>query len=201
MRWRLPVWWCVMLFVLQQFSVVQAQYLTDDLDIDPPVIDHESLETGLAGEPQFFSVKVIDDRGVGYVDLYYRDSANSDYAKAAMQASGNTDEYTVTIETLIGQSKVEYYIEAGDNGGNRVLKGFPFYPLLRNLESPAAASLAANRTTTAEPSGGSRLLYILVGALAVGLLASASSGDDSGGGGGGGENQVPLTINISSPAD
>lgn len=195
------MWGYVLLFALQQFSVVHAQYLNPDLDIDPPVIDHEALEVGVAGESQLFSALVIDDKGIEYVDLYHRTNANAGYEKTPMSSTSDSDRFTTTIPTQLGQSRIEYYIEAADTGGNRVLKGFPFFPLVRNLDIPAPVQPAVTTTSTVKDSGGgqSKILYVLLGALAVGLLASAaSSGDDSGPGTG---SQVPLTINISSPTN
>jgi len=74
-----------------------------------------------------------------------------------MQRVGNTNEYTVTIDTSVGQDSVEYYIEALDTGGNRVLKGFPFFPLVRQLDpGPASA------TPSTEASGPDRkVIYVI----------------------------------------
>ncbi len=192
---------CALLFALQQFSVAHAQYLNPDLDIDPPVIDHEALEVGVAGESQLFSALVIDDKGIEYVDLYHRSGANAQYQQTPMSSTQTSNQYTTIIPTQLGQTRIEYYIEAADIGGNRVLKGFPFFPLVRNLDVPAPVQPAVTAATSPKESSGSqsKLLYVLLGALAVGLLASASSsGDDSGPTTGA---QVPLTINISSPTD
>lgn len=200
---RLSVWGFVVLFALQQFAVVHAQYLSPDLDIDPPVIDHEALEIGVAGESQLFSAQIIDDKGIEYVDMYYRASANNDYLKAPMAATSGSDRYTVTVPTELGQARIEYYIEAADTGGNRVLKGFPFFPLVRNLNVPVPVQPTITTSTSVEESGGgqSKLLYVLLGALAVGLLVSASSGGDGNDNGTGTGGDVPLTINITSPAN
>ena len=198
---RCVVWTCVLLFVLQQFAVAHAQFLNPDLDIDPPVIDHEALEVGVAGESQLFSAQVIDDNGIEYVDLYHRASANSEYQKTPMVSAGGSERYTASVSTQLGQARIEYYIEAADIGGNRVLKGFPFFPLVRNLDVPAPVqpSVTTSAPATETAGGQSKLLYVLLGALAVGLLVSASSGDggpstDTGG-------DVPLTINITSPTN
>ncbi len=196
------IWSSALLLIWQQTVFAQARFNDTDLDIDPPVIDHEALEVGVAGESQTFAALVIDDKGIEYVDLYYRAIASREYSKASMESAGGS-RYIVTIPTELAQSRVEYYIEAADTGGNRVLKGFPFFPLVRNLDTPLPPAPIISSVGNTEASGGgqSKVLYLLLGALAVGLLASAasSSGDDDGGGGGG--QQVPLTINISSPAN
>lgn len=183
------------------WSVAQAQALTDDIDFDPPVIDHESLVTGIAGELQVFSAVVIDDRGLERVTLYYRSTTGQDYQQAPMQRLSGTDNYTASVDSTLEQKKVEYYIEALDTGGNRVLKGFPFFPLVRGLEAPKTAAVAEAPAPAPTPQR-NNTLYIVLGVLAVGLLAGLSGGSDGGGGGGGGEptdNTVPLTINVSPP--
>lgn len=189
----------LLLFNQTWFVVAQAQF-PSELDIDPPIIDHASLENGVAGELQLFSALVIDDRGIEYVDLYYRGSPDSEYNKTPMEAVAGTSNFAVTLDTVANQSKIEYYIEAADTGGNRVLKGFPFYPLVRNLEIPKSVTPVVEKApVVANDTGDTKWLYIVIGALAVGFLASSISS-------GGGTNpepeeQVPLTINIFSPLD
>ena len=196
---RVVTWCSVLLMIMQQAVFAQTRIAEVDLDIDPPVIDHEALEVGVAGEQQTFSALVIDDKGIDYVDLYYRSGSSREYSKVPMQLNG-TKQYVATVPTELAQARIEYYIEAADTGGNRVLKGFPFFPLVRNLDVPApVAPVVTTSNGESADTGGSKLLYVLLGALAVGLLASAgSSGEDDGGGSG---EQVPLTINISSPAN
>lgn len=199
-RWA--IWFSTILLLWQQVALAQIGVAEVDIDIDPPVIDHEALEVGVAGEPQVISAIVIDDRGIEYVDLYYRADRSSEYEKINMVRNGES-QYVATVTTLLAQSSIEYYIEAADTGGNRVLKGFPFFPLIRNLDVPAPPPTLVTPATTTEETGRQRsnLLYVLLGALAVGLLVSASSSADDDGGSGGGGDQVPLTINISSPTN
>ncbi len=170
-----------------------------DIDIDPPVIDHEALDSGRAGEPQEFVAGVVDDRGLQHVMLFYRARSGAQYQSADMQKVAGTDDFTVTVETLLGQDRIEYYIEALDVGGNRVLKGFPFFPLVRDLAQPTA------RVTGAEESeaSGNRALYVLLGIAAAGLVVALVAGS-GGDGGGSGETDpmpgtVPLTIEVTPP--
>ena len=195
------------------FSVAQAQTVTDDIDFDPPVIDHESLVTGIAGELQVFSALVVDDRGLEEVTLYYRNATGQDYQQIAMQPMSGTDNYTASVDSTPQQEKVEYYIEARDTGGNRVLKGFPFFPLVRTLEAPAPAPVVeqpAPPPPAASTGNRNTTLYVVLGAVALGLLAALAvsgggggGGDNGGGAGGGGgespDSTVPLTINVSPP--
>lgn len=181
-------------------SVAQAQTLSDDIDFDPPVIDHESLVSGISGEMQVFSAVVVDDRGLERVTLFYRAETGQDYRQAPMQRLSATDNYTASVDSAENQKKIEYYIEALDTGGNRVLKGFPFFPLVRALEAPVAAPVVEQVATPPPPAKSNSALYLVLGVLAAGLIAGLAS--DSGGSGGGGDpadNTVPLTINVSPP--
>lgn len=145
------------------------------LDIDPPVIDHEALETGVPGQEQTFSAVVIDESGLEHVLLFHRDRSGAQYSSVKMKQTEGTAEFTATIDTSLGQNRIEYYIEALDTGGNRVLKGFPFFPLVRQLESAPVASTAAEETAAPQ----SRMIYVLLGVAAVGLALALSGGDDN----------------------
>ncbi len=166
-----------------------------EIDIDPPVIDHEALESGTSGEQQQFSAGVVDDRGLRHVMLFHRDRSGAQYESAEMLAEEGSEEFTVSVDTGLGQSRIEYYIEALDTGGNRVLKGFPFFPLVRQLTPPTA-----NVTAVSEPSAPeSRMIYVLLGVAAVGL-ALALAGDSDGNPGGNPEpDTVPLNIQVTPP--
>jgi len=185
------------------FSVAQAQTLSDDIDFDPPVIDHESLVTGVSGELQVFSAVIVDDRGLERVTLYYRAETGQDYQQVPMQQLSATDNYTASVDSVDDQKKIEYYIEALDTGGNRVLKGFPFFPLVRALEAPVTPPVAEPVATPTPAAKSNSTLYLVLGVIAAGVIAALASDSGGGGGaGGGGEvpgNTVPLTINVSPP--
>ncbi len=186
------------------FSVAQAQTISDDIDFDPPVIDHESLVSGVSGEIQVFSALVVDDRGLERVTLYYRSTTGQEYQQVPMQRLSATDNYTASVDSAVDQKKIEYYIEALDSGGNRVLKGFPFFPLVRGLEAPRQVPVAEQAVTPPPAEAKSNnALYIVLGVLAVGLIVGLAGGSSDNGGGGGGvppdDNTVPLTINVSPP--
>ncbi len=156
------------------------------IDLEPPLIDHEALISGMAGDVQTFSALVRDERGVESVQFYFRMESSGDFASIPMRLIPGTSNFVVTIETSSHHKVIEYYIEARDTGGNRVLKGFPSRPLVRDLGAPGAPP-----TAVAEPASVSadrpRWLYVLLGVAAVGLLISQSDG-----GGGGGDPAVPL---------
>lgn len=199
---KLVVAFISVLFALTQIglSVVHAQTLSDDIDFDPPVIDHESLVTGIAGELQVISALVVDDRGLEKVTLFFRNAAGQEYQQVVMQQLAGTSNFTASIDSTVDQKKIDYYIEALDTGGNRVLKGFPFFPLVRSLTAPVVKPAPAVKETAPAKSSNT-LIYVLLGALAVGLLASQGGGSSGGDDGGGEppENTVPLTINVTPP--
>jgi len=172
-----------------------------DIDIDPPVIDHEALKSGIPGQDQEFRALVIDDQGLKHVWLFHRDRSGAQYTSVPMQRVGETSEFVVTIGSALGQNRIEYYIEAVDTGGNRVLKGFPFFPLVRQL-SPLAGEPAAPVEPAAKSD--SKLLYVILGVAAVGVgLALLSGGDDNDGATGPVTPEpgtVPLTIVVNPPS-
>ena len=187
-------------FSVTTIRLAQAGPLPAEIDIDPPVIDHEALEPGIAGEQQVFTAGVIDDRGLKHVMLFHRDQTGTQYQSIVMQKVEATDNYTVTIDTAPAQSRIEYYIEALDTGGNRVLKGFPFFPLVREL-----TTLTTNVAEAPESSKSRNgLIYVLLGVAAIGIIAAVAGG---GGGDDGpeapepmpGDDTVPLTITVTPP--
>lgn len=194
------LWSLVALLAVWQLVTVPAFAQTTTLDLDPPAIDHDALETGRAGELQTFSALVADDRGVRQVVLFYRGKGAGEYASVQMREIARTGRYTATISTTPEQSIIHYYIEAVDTGGNRVLKGFPFYPLARNLELPDPITVANPVQAEApkdssESAGKSKVLYILLGVAALGLLAAASGGSSPGSD----PELVPLNITVTPP--
>jgi len=174
----------------------QARDWPAEIDIDPPVIDHEALETGVPGQEQRFSAVVIDDRGLKHVTLYHRDRSGAQYESIVMQSLSD-DEFAVTIDTSVGQKRIEYYIEALDTGGNRVLKGFPFFPLVRQLTPAPGSQTQANGSTSGSASDESKLIYVLLGVAAVGVALALSG--RSGGSTTPQPGTVPLTIRVTPP--
>jgi len=193
---RLTTWTAVLCFATSQVwphSLAVAQEIThpqpvqlaqtdsgssrwsSDIDIDPPVIEHEALITGVPGESQVFNAEVFDDRGLESVQLFYRSRPGGDYESVVMTSEDTT--FTATVDTQLGQREIQYYIEALDTGGNRVLKGFPFFPLVRPLESVSVNPASQVNT---EPEPNNKVIYVLLGIAAIGLLAAMSSDKKTG---------------------
>lgn len=184
-------------------------------DIAPPVIELETIDSGVAGQDQVFTALVADNGNLLDVKLYYRYMGQQAYQNVLMQPlAADTDFYLATLSTDPADTRtIEYYVQARDIAGNRVVEGFAFEPLLRTLtaaqtgtdtnggESVVTAEPSPQFETEAPSSGGIKLWHIVLGVLAIGAIAGAAA---SGGGGGGNPDNpptqtVPLTITIGTP--
>jgi len=179
-------------------------------DINPPVIELDESNEGIAGETQVFTAQVTDDRALRDVKLYYRFTGQEAYIDLFMTRLGDTDFFSSNVNTNVNETRgIEYYIQARDEGGNRVIKGFAFDPFVRTLVPPGAepepettdpaadpttdtgqptepdSTVLSSNTDTAEPaqqrSGGiSKWWYVVIGVLVAGAAVAAAGGDDGG---------------------
>lgn len=188
---------------------------TQGSDTVPPLIELEAIETGVAGEDQVFTALVADASDLLDVKLYFRYQGQQAYQTVNMEPLANTRLYLTTLATPASETRaIEYYVQARDIAGNRVVEGFAYEPLVRNLTAPENTAGSTNPTpepvaeTTPEPefqteadSGGIQVWQIVLGVLAVGALAglAASSGGGDGGNGGDPQQTVPLSITINTP--
>ena len=169
-------------------------------DTDPPLIEFEPVERGTRGDTQVVSAGITDDVDVDSVTLHYRLDPEGGYTSLPMSPLPGTDIHSASVETDgTGAELLQYYIEARDGAGNRSIRGFAFDPLERTLVEPGAPISATEAPDIAEPglSTGQKVLYGVLGVLAVGAIAAAAGG---GGGGDGpradepGGNEIPLNI-------
>ena len=190
---------------------------TTDADVEPPVIELETLDEVRAADSQVFTAQVVDDRGLRDVRLYHRRAGKQAFEAATMRAVGDSAFHSVTLATDPADLRaIEYYVQARDGGGNRSVAGFAFEPFVRRLTPAAPAPLARAPATPdaagsaepapardAGPSLGSRVRWwhVALGVVAAGTLAALA-----GGGGGGGSDgvadtgeTVPLTITLGEP--
>ena len=189
---------------------VQAQSVQDN---EPPMLDLEVVETGTAGDSQVFSATVTDNDEVLEVVVYLRIQGTDTYERVPMDPIPGTSFYTVTVDVTTDEATVlEYYMNASDVSGNRVVRGFAFDPLVRILMTPEELAqttepAAAPTTPTPAPtpprtglSTGQKVLFIGLGVLAVGALAAAASSGGGGSGGGddmpGGGPEIPVLITV-----
>lgn len=189
--------------VLSLAAVVPADSLAQTIDIDPPVIDLQTVEEGVQGETQVFTSTVTDNEEVTEVTLHYRTDPNGVYEPREMKSIGGSNIFSVSIEPADKSAEViQYYLEARDRGGNRTIQGFAFDPLERQLVPPdqpvTAEAEPAEEPVAPGMSTGRKVLYGVLGVVVVGALAAAASGGDDGGGGTDGPT-VPLDITVQPP--
>lgn len=152
-------------------------------DFEAPVIEHNSSDYSEDNELQVFSATVADNVEVSSVFMYYRYKGQDEYKPVEMKRVATSSLYSVSIFTdESSESTIEYFLQAEDSAGNIVLKGFAFEPLVRTLSLPDTASTITQATEqqevkleTEKPK--SKVLYYVLGALAVGALAAGLSGD------------------------
>ena len=197
---------CIHSVSYAQTAGQEQQTGTTDIDTEPPIIELEEIPEGVAGQNQVFTALVADNQQLKDVRLYYRFAGTQSFSRVEMEVLSNTDYYTASIETSEGDDRdIEYYIQARDEAGNRVVKGFAFDPLKRGLiPARAPQTTATNPPVASEPeagSGGFKVWQIVLGVLAVGALAAAAGSGGGGGGGGstGNGETVPLTLTIDVP--
>ena len=173
-------------------------------DTDPPRIEFEPVERGTAGDTQVVSAGITDDVDVESVTLHYRLDPEGPYTSVPMEPLAATDIHSASVQTAgTGAEVLQYYIEARDGAGNRSIRGFAFDPLERRLvESDAPALAEAPSAEVPEPglSTGQKVLYGVLGVIAVGALAAAAGGSSGGGDGPRadepGGNDIPLNVTV-----
>lgn len=176
-------------------------YAQEVIDVEAPTIEHEEIESGVAGEMQSFIAEVKDNNSVQSVTLYYRLTGTLDFTRLDM-VKQQKDRYLVEVPTDAGvDTTIQYYIEAIDVGNTKISRGFSFNPLERAIVAPAPVtelaaedSLSAENPTDnvaqnsesqveiSEPKKRKTWLYVAGGVLALGLIAGLSGGSDDDGG-------------------
>jgi len=158
-------------------------------DTDSPEITHEPIiETLKTGNVIPINAIVTDNVGVKSVILFYRQAGAERYQQVNMQRIGDSDQYSATLdEQYYTAPGVEYYIQAMDLAGTRLLQGYAFSPLKIAIEGGEV--LTADKPPEAPPqseeSNYKKWVWIGLGVLAVGALASS--------GGGGSDSSPPPT--------
>ena len=156
----------------------------DDIDLEPPIVEHEVLERGAAGDAQEFVATVVDDRELAEVLLFHRFAGEAAFERTPMRRLAESAVHTASVPTSAAETRaIEYYIQARDAAGNRVIRGYAFSPLVRRIgDGSAPGALAGDVPGEPASSGGGtrRWLYIGLGVLAVGAAAAALGGDDGG---------------------
>jgi len=156
-----------------------------DVDVNPPLIEHEVDWRADADIRQTFVATVVDDSELDTVMFFYRFAGESNFTRSLMSPLSFSSTYTAQIPTDPNQTTaIEYYIEARDVSGNRTVRGYAFNPLVREIEAvetetaevtPVAEEEAVESSTRRFPN----FVYIVGGVVLLGLLAGLSSSGDS----------------------
>lgn len=187
----------LILNIVAPFAQAQSVF-----DVNPPEITLDELSSGIAGETQIFTAQVTDDISIQDVKIYYRYSGQLAFKSLPMEALGNSSYYSARLETDPSETRsIEYYLQARDNGGNRVVRGFAFEPLVRALspagEAPIQQAPIQTGPAASSGSGGFKWWYVALGVLAVGAAAGLAGGGGSSDGGG--QDLVPFNVSVSTP--
>ena len=165
--------------------VAPIAHAQSGIDVEPPLIEHDPVERGEPGVAQEFSANVVDDRGLSEVLLHHRFAGEETFDETPMRRVADSATFVATVRTTSGDTRsIEYYLEARDEAGNRVIRGYAFSPLVRRMDGEGGTSgavTADERAPAASAGSGRRWLYIGLGVLAVGVLAAAAGGGDGGG--------------------
>lgn len=172
-------WFCLAQF----FAAVGAG--AQSFDVEPPVIEHDVVDSAPAGERQSFTATVADDDELSNVRFLYRFAGDSSFTSLDMNRVLTSSTFTVDVGTEPDDARsIEYYIEARDVSGNRTLRGYSFSPLVRAVEVPQQAAPAVADADA--PRSNRKPIYYVAGAVAlavlVGVLASSGGSGSSGGG-------------------
>jgi len=164
-------------------------------DATAPLISLEEIDQGFVGETQVFTATVTDDVALASVVLFHRLTGDQTFVASTMTELGSSNIYSASVEiSSTAASDIEYYIQAEDLGGNKSLSGFSFDPLVRDIVINEGAVATTGAITTGL-SRNQKILYGVLGILAVGLLASQAGGS-SGGGGGTTTMDIPVDITV-----
>lgn len=154
----------------QALSPAAAQPL-GGFDVEPPLIEHVTVPLAPAALRQDFVAEVTDDNLLSSVTLHWRFEGETRYATATMNRAGDSDTWSAQVPTSPEESRaIEYYLEARDAGGNRTVRGFVFSPLVRRIAGQDAAPSAPPPSVER-----SRVIYYVLGALAIGVIAGFAS--------------------------
>jgi hypothetical protein len=131
-----------------------------EIDQTAPVLSYtpksESIESG---KPLEISAQATDNQRVAKVTLFYRRNGEGEYQSAEMV---NTDHdhysYLIPGEEVHGE-KLEYYLTAEDEAGNRTMKGFSATPLRFNIVSGAASAFKKSKSFSSSSSSMHPVLF------------------------------------------
>jgi len=163
-----------------------VQVSAQSLDVEPPVVEHNVIDSNAAASRQDFFATVADDDELASIRFLYRFEGEKEFTTVEMTRVSFSSTYSAQIATDIDDRRaIEYYIEARDASGNRTFRGYAFDPLVRLIEL-AEPAIAAAAPEEPKVTSKNRTLYYIVGALLLGAIAGgvANSGDGGSSSGG-----------------
>lgn len=181
------------------FSLVTLNVQAQSTDVQPPTIELEEIENGIAGEMQSFTATVSDDQQLVSVILYHRLAGDENYLSTEMLPVSGTTVYSASVVITTDDPRdIEYYIQAEDFGGNKALKGFAFDPLTRQISADVVAVASITQPPAASMSRNRKIMWGVLGVLALGLIVSqtSSGSGNSGGGGTPTTTETPIELEI-----
>lgn len=121
-------------FVLVSFAQAEdtLPLPIETVDITPPRIEHNPMgDTFTPGEAVSIKAGVTDrDSGIQEVNLFFRTKGSSKYNRLNMDYAEGSKSYLAEIPArYVDKPGVEYYIEAIDKAGNKILRGVQFSPM------------------------------------------------------------------------
>ena len=194
------------LALLIPLSLQAADLALPPDDVSAPEVQHSPLLEKVANnESQIISATVTDDVAVQSVILFFRPSGIPTFNQRRMNRVGDSDIYSATLraEELIS-SGLEYYIQAKDLAGNKILRGHSFTPLTIDIkhkiaDEPRSSTTERFASTPAPDPQKKSILknkwFWIAGAVILGAAAGS-------GGGGSGEEEASNTgsLAVSVPA-
>ena len=188
-----------MQLLISSLAILPSHVFAQSNDFDAPVITLVVVDEGVRGETQVFSATITDATSVASATLHYRLGSDGAFNSAPMSNIQSTDIYTASVDTSQTiASVVQYYIEARDESGNRAVEGFAFDPFDRVLTDESLVVAAPDVPPPPAPMSTSRkIIYGVLGLVAIGVLAGSAGGSSSSGGSTGATGpNIPLTITV-----
>jgi hypothetical protein len=177
------VWLSTLLMLVSSIGTGWAQTLAAiDFDISAPVISHEPLRQGSAGQMLTITAAIEDNVAVKSAAVFFLTSTGQQYQQVDMSPDSAASIWLATVDTTVDDTLVNYYIVAEDSEGNRIQKGGqsnPFVVELSDSELSLSSSTESRDNSTADKKP--NLLLLMAGVVLAGILLSGSGGGSDGG--------------------
>jgi len=180
---RLSVVFALFFLFVWDVNAADLKTETATIDIDTPVITSALIKNTLApGKSVRISAVVTDNVAVTSVTLFYRNVGDIDFQQVPMLRDKSGDDFSAVLSDL-KEPGLEYYIQAGDQAENIVLRGHTFAPLTISVSTELNSFDNVNAslqkpTESNSKSGISNWVWVGLSALAVIAAVSSNGGDE-----------------------